>query len=186
MHTENIFPYIFWERLSLTFCSRKNIMFSGKNTIFPDNTRKIMSRRGPFCKDLLFRKFEENVIFPCIFFWEISSFIVRLRCQIIFLGKRNMVFPDNTRKIIFQRNFFGKIIFSGRLEKENMVFRAVFAMIYIIHKMLVLLKNYLNCFKDSSFECFLKSIVDFCFSLKIFFFITYNNGKFKSWIRKHN
>ena len=44
--------------------------------------------------------------------------------KIIFLGKRN-IFPDNTRKIIFQRNFFGKTIFSGRLEKENMVFRAV-------------------------------------------------------------
>ena len=36
-----------------------------------------------------------------------------------------MIFPDNTGKIIFQRNFFGKTIFSGRLEKEYMVFRAV-------------------------------------------------------------
>ena len=36
-----------------------------------------------------------------------------------------MIFPDNTRKIIFQRNFFGKTIFSGRLETENMVFHAV-------------------------------------------------------------
>ena len=33
--------------------------------------------------------------------------------KIIFLGKRN-IFPDNTRKIIFQRNFFGKIIFSAQ------------------------------------------------------------------------
>ena len=45
--------------------------------------------------------------------------------KIIFLGKRNIIFPNNTRKIIFQRNFFGKTIFSGGLEKENMVFRAV-------------------------------------------------------------
>ena len=45
--------------------------------------------------------------------------------KIIFSGKENIIFPDNTRKIIFQRNFFGKTIFSGRLEKENMVFRAV-------------------------------------------------------------
>ena len=43
----------------------------------------------------------------------------------IFSGKRNVIFPDNTRKIIFQCNFSGKTIFSGRLEKENMVFRAV-------------------------------------------------------------
>ena len=31
-----------------------------------------------------------------------------------------------------------------------------FALIYIIHKMLVLYKNHLNYLKDSSFECFLK------------------------------
>ena len=44
----------------------------------------------------------------------------------IFSGKRNIIFPDNTRKIIFQRDFFGKTIFSEHLEKENMVFRAVY------------------------------------------------------------
>ena len=60
-----------------------------------------------------------------VFFWERSSFIFRLRCQIIFSGKRNMILPDNTRKIIFPGDFFGKTIFSGRLEKENMIFRAV-------------------------------------------------------------
>ena len=37
-----------------------------------------------------------------------------------------MIFPNKTRKIKFQRDFFGKTIFSGRLEKENMVFRAVY------------------------------------------------------------
>ena len=42
-----------------------------------------------------------------------------------------------------------------------------FAMIYTIHKMLVLLKNNLNYLKDSIFECFLRSIIDFCF----FFFL---------------
>ena len=45
--------------------------------------------------------------------------------KIIFSGKKNITFLDNTRKIIFQLDFFGKTIFSGRLEKENMVFRAV-------------------------------------------------------------
>ena len=103
----------------------KNIMFSGKNTIFPDNTRKIMCRRGPFWKDHLFRKFEENIIFPCIFLWERSSFIFRLRGEIIFSRKRNIIFLDNTGKVMFQRDFFGKVIFSVSLEKENMLFRAV-------------------------------------------------------------
>ena len=85
------------------FLARKKIScFWGKNTNFLDNTRKIMSPRGSFWEEHLFRKFEENVIFPCIFL-------------------RKMIFPDNTRKIIFQRDFFGKTIFSGRLEKENMV-----------------------------------------------------------------
>ena len=36
-----------------------------------------------------------------------------------------------------------------------------FCMIYIIHKMLVLLKNNLNFFKDSISKCFRRSIVDF-------------------------
>ena len=31
-----------------------------------------------------------------------------------------------------------------------------FVMVYIIHKMLVLLKNHLNYLKDSIFECFFK------------------------------
>ena len=43
----------------------------------------------------------------------------------MFSGKRNIIFPHNTKKIIFQYNFFGKAIFSEHLEKENMVFRAV-------------------------------------------------------------
>ena len=43
----------------------------------------------------------------------------------MFWGKGNFIFPDNTRKIMFQRNFFGETIFSGRPEQENMVFRAV-------------------------------------------------------------
>ena len=43
----------------------------------------------------------------------------------IFLGKRNIIFPDNTRKIKFQHGVFGKVIFSGHLKKENMVFQVV-------------------------------------------------------------
>ena len=39
--------------------------------------------------------------------------------------KGNIIFPDNTKKIIFQRHYFGKAIFSGRMEKEIMVLRAV-------------------------------------------------------------
>ena len=52
-------------------------------------------------------------------------------------------------------------------------------MIYIIHKMLVLLRNYLNYLKDCIFECFSKE-----YNRVLFFFIiflaTCNDGKFKS------
>ena len=99
----------------------KRSCFREKNTIFPDNARKIMCRH--LWKDHIFRRPEENIIFPRIF-KERSSFIFHLTCKII-SGKRNIIFPDNTKKIIFQHNLFGKTIFSGRPEKENMVFRAV-------------------------------------------------------------
>ena len=39
------------------------------------------------------------------------------RKDIIFSGEKNIILPDNTRKIIFQRDFFGKIIFWGHLKK---------------------------------------------------------------------
>ena len=53
------------------------------------------------------------------------SFSVQ-RKNIIFSGGKNTIFPDNTtRTIIFQREFFGKTIFSEHLEKENVAFRAV-------------------------------------------------------------
>ena len=64
--------YIFLEKGRLSLSARgKNIMFSGKNAIFPNNTRKIMCRRSPFWKDHFFRKFEENIILPCIFLRKI-------------------------------------------------------------------------------------------------------------------
>ena len=45
------------------------------------------------------------------YFWERSPFIFHLKNKIIFSGKRDTIFPDNTRKIIFQCDFFGKTIF---------------------------------------------------------------------------
>ena len=39
---------------------------------------------------------------------------------------------------------------------ENVTFRFNFVMIYIVHKMLVLLTNNLNYPKDSIFKCFFK------------------------------
>ena len=58
-----------------------------------------------FWKDNLFGAFEKVSYFHVVF-WERSSFIFRLKNKIIFSGKRNIIFPDNTRKIIFQCHFF--------------------------------------------------------------------------------
>ena len=53
-----------------------------------------------------------------------------------------------------------------------------FVMIYIIHKIFILLKNNLNYW--SIFEVFLRRIIDF-FKKTNKKFITYSNGKIKSW-----
>ena len=59
-----------------------------------------------------------------------------------------------------------------------------FVMIYIIHKMLALLKNHLQYLQDNILECFFKKYYRLLFILKIFFFITYNAEKFKTRRRK--
>ena len=56
-------------------------------------------------------------------------------------------------------------------------FKNVTLMIYIIHKMLVLLKNQLNYLKDSIFKCLFKEYNRF---FLLIFFTTYNDGQFKS------
>ena len=56
-----------------------------------------------------------------------------------------------------------------------------FAMIYMIHKMSVSIKNNLNYLKKRTFECFFNEYTRLLIFLqKLFFFITYTNGKLKS------
>ena len=131
---ENIMlPCISWER-SLLF-RFPSPCFREKNTTFPDITKKIMSRCDPFWKYHLFRTFEVNIIFPCfcfvfVVFFRKIIFHFPSGGKIIFSGKRNIIFAYNTKMIKSQRDFFGKTILSGRLEKENMVFRAVLMLFY--------------------------------------------------------
>ena len=55
-----------------------------------------------------------------------------------------------------------------------------FIVIYIIHKMFVLIRNNQNYLKDSICECFFKEHNRILFFRKqLFLFIVYNNGKFK-------
>ena len=62
------------------------------------------------------------------------------------------------------------------LEMSFLNFKLV--MIYIIHKMQVLLKNQPNYLKDSIFECFFKEY-DSLYFQQIIFLTAYNYGKFK-------
>ena len=129
-----IFPCISWERSFLPrFPSREKIpCFEEKIPPF-----QIVQERSSPCTVLLEKSiFSEHLnkisYFRLFFFFFFFFFFLR---KVIFhfpsggktkfSGKRNIIFPNNTRKIKFQRDFFGKTIFSGRPEKENMVFRAV-------------------------------------------------------------
>ena len=121
VHRKCYISMYFLRKAASNFLHREKIScFWEKNAIFPDNTRKIMCRRDPFQKDHLFRKFEENIIFPCFFgfFWERSSFIFRLGYEIIFSGKRKIIFSDNTREIIFQHNFLERPSFQDVWKKK--------------------------------------------------------------------
>ena len=143
----------FGKRSSLLFWQKGNFILVGKrNTIFTEHTENIIypcifwviisylrekempsfmviQERSYSSAIFLERPSFQNIWRIChismYFFWERSSFIFRIKNKIIFSGKRIIIFPDYTRKIIFQCNFFGKIIFSDHLEKENMVFCAV-------------------------------------------------------------
>ena len=107
--------------LSFSAKKKKKIIFSGINTIFLDITKKIVFRHE-FPEKTIFPEHLKKIWYFQVLFWERSSFLLCLKNKIIFSGKRNIIFPDNTRKIIFQCDFFGKTIFSKYLEKENMVF----------------------------------------------------------------
>ena len=70
------------------------------------------------------------------------------------------------------------------LEMSLLIFN--FVIIYIIHKILVLLKNYPNFLRDSFFQCFFKEYNIPLLKKIIIFFTVYNDAKFKSWRIKHN
>ena len=86
-----------------------------------------------FFEKTIFSKDLKKISYFLVFFLKKIIFYFPPRIKIIFSRKRNIIFPNNTRKIIFQRDFFGKTIFSGRLEKENMVFRAVLLIVLADH-----------------------------------------------------
>ena len=135
-----IFPCISWERSSFIFSPKKKYhVFGEKISYFQIILERSYSivilleiptfvnvcRRYHISMKFLFLFL--FFFFIYLFFWERPSFIFRLKNKIIFSGKQNLIFTDNTRKIIFPCDcFFGKTFFPEHLEKENMTVRAVF------------------------------------------------------------
>ena len=81
------------------------------------------------------------------------------------------------KKKIIEKN--QKVIMESLEDLKMSLLNFNFVMIYIIHKMLILLEHHANYFKDSIFECFFKQYNSLLEKKKILF-TTYNDGKFKS------
>ena len=77
-----------------------------------------MFRRQTFGKTI-FSEHLKKISYFQVFFLEISSFLLCLKNKNIFSGKRKIIFPGNTRKIMFQHDLF------RTFAKRNMIFRAV-------------------------------------------------------------
>ena len=73
----------------------------------------------------IFSEHLKKISYFHVVFGERLSLIFCIKNKIIFSGKRCIIFPDNTRKMIFWCNFFEKTISSEHLEKGNMFFCAV-------------------------------------------------------------
>ena len=54
-----------------------------------------------------------------------------------------------------------------------------FVMVYLIYKILLLIKNNMNYLKDNLFEFFLRNVIKYLFFRKNIFVIIYNDGKSK-------
>ena len=95
--------HVFIEKDHLSFSvQREDIIFSGKK--YKKDHIPVQS----FLEKTIFSGYLKKISYLHILFWEISSLIFLLKKKMIFSGKRNIIFPDNTRKIIFQRCLFGK------------------------------------------------------------------------------
>ena len=106
------FFYVFFEKDDLLFSfQRKNIMFLKKNTIFPDNTRKIMFQRNLFEKTISSGHLNKISYFHVFFFQKdhLSFSVQGIRSY--FREKEMPSFPILQERSYFSAVFFGKTIF---------------------------------------------------------------------------
>ena len=112
-HACNAYAYIQKVSYFHAFFDKDQLFsFSGKKKYHLSRYYKKIVFRREFFGKAIFSENLKKISYFRVFFWERSSFLLCLKNKIIFLGKIKIIFPDNARKIIFQRNFFGKTIFS--------------------------------------------------------------------------
>ena len=108
-----MFPCISWERSSFTFRPmKKDHVFGKKIPSFQIIQERSCADTALFGKTIFSRSLKKMYSLIKILFHFLS------KCKIIFSGKGNIIFPNNTRKIMFQCNFFRKTIFSGVRKKK--------------------------------------------------------------------
>ena len=118
MYKENVIsPYTSWEGPPLTLCLRKKYVFRKKMPSFQIIQKRSCAGMALFGKSIFSESLKKASYFR-VFFLGRSSFVFCLRYKIIFLGKRNILFPDNTRKIIFQSNFLERLSFQNVWKKK--------------------------------------------------------------------
>ena len=127
-HGSNAYAYIqktpyfqrfFWEISSpFFFCLNKKYHYFWKEEIPSFQIlQKRMLCRGIFLEIPSFQNIWKKYLISRYFLKRFFLSFVS-KDKIKFSGKSNIIFLDNTRKIISQCNFFGKIIFSKHLEKK--------------------------------------------------------------------
>ena len=107
----------FLERVVSYFPSKEKIScFWEKIPSFQIIQERSCPGASPFRKDYLFRTFEEKIIFSFfLFFFEKDHVLFSVQgVRSYFREKRNSIFPDNTRKIIFQCDLFGSLQDAGK------------------------------------------------------------------------
>ena len=121
---ENMFSCISWKRSSLSLSLSLSLIFRpGKNTAF--SGKKYYLSSAAFFQMTIFSGHLKIIsYFRVLFFLRNIIFHFLSGGMIVFSGKEKSSFP-----IIQGRSYssaiFRKIIFSRRLEKQNVVFRAV-------------------------------------------------------------
>ena len=117
----------FLRKIIFHFPSKEKLSYflEKRNTIVPDITKKIIFQCD-FCGKTIFSEHLKKPSYFHVFFLRKIIFPFPSKEKIsYFWEKRSTISPDITKKIMFQCDFFRKIIYSEHLEKENIVFCAV-------------------------------------------------------------